>query len=225
MWPHILASPNGKCSFSPMWFCAKQNTWATNTKEGKHRYCGRTPKSAKAPLISLPLGLDPFLQTSPTPPGPISPWILRTRAQSLLVGDQSSFPAPQENPVFTNMIQLPRDLSSDLSSTHESMFTDRLSVSLQSTPHTLKQKLNVLCPQSTILKISLGWEISQPCPVQWKQVWWGWHCLTEALGWLKHQEHCPPRSSQLAIGFAWERKINLDVLTAMWGLLVTFPDW
>lgn len=105
------------------------------------------PKSAKAPLISLPLGLDPFLQPSPTPPGPIFPWILRTRAQSLLVGDQSSFPAPQENPVFTNMIQLPRDLSSDLSITHESMFTDRLSISLQSTPHTLKQKLNVLCPQ------------------------------------------------------------------------------
>lgn len=118
------------------------------------------PKSAKAPLISLPLGLDPFLQPSPTPPGPIFPWILRTRAQSLLVGDQSSFPAPQENPVFTNMIQLPRDLSSDLSITHESMFTDRLSISLQSTPHTLKQKLNVLCPQSTILKISLGGEIS-----------------------------------------------------------------
>lgn len=129
------------------------------------------PKSAKAPLISLPLGLDPFLQPSPTPPGPIFPWILRTRAQSLLVGDQSSFPAPQENPVFTNMIQLPRDLSSDLSITHESMFTDRLSISLQSTPHTLKQKLNVLCPQSTILKISLGGEISQPCPVQWRQVW------------------------------------------------------
>ena len=129
------------------------------------------PKSAKAPLISLPLGLDPFLQPSPTPPGPIFPWILRTRAQSLLVGDQSSFPAPQENPVFTNMIQLPRDLSSDLSITHESMFTDRLSISLQSTPHTLKQKLNVLCPRSTILKISLGGEISQPCPVQWRQVW------------------------------------------------------
>ena len=131
------------------------------------------PKSAKAPLISFPLGLDPFLQPNPTPPGSIFPWILRTRAQSLLGGDQPSFPAPQENPVFTNMIQLPRDLFSDLSSIHESMFTDRLSISLQSTHHTLKPKPNVLCPQSTILQISLGGEISQPCPVQWKQVWSG----------------------------------------------------
>ena len=138
--------------------------------------CGFVPSKIPGLLIQKKESTDigeepPNLPKHLSFPCPLD-WIHFSRpVPHLLVGDQSSFPAPQENPVFTNMIQLPRDLSSDLSSTHESMFTDRLSVSLQFTPHTLKQKLNVLCPQSTILKISLGGEISQPCPVQWKQVW------------------------------------------------------
>ena len=33
----------------------------------------KPPKSAKARLSSFPLGLDPFLQLNPIPPGPIFP--------------------------------------------------------------------------------------------------------------------------------------------------------
>ena len=101
------------------------------------------------------------------------------------------FPSPQENPVFTNMIQLPRDLSPDSSSTHESVFTDRLSINLQSTPHTSKQKLNFLCHSHQYLKFPYEGRSHSPAPCSGDRygevdtAWWkpsdGWNTKNIAL--------------------------------------------